>query len=396
MIRFLEQGKMKWRAVFAVAVLCLAPFSVFDAHAQQQGSAQTITDTWITGHQASGAQSTAADTAAAGTIGKIADAAAQQKAQLALQQAGAAAYSTFTPSDALCRFGTLTRSMAASNTTADETMLSLSSMMLGRALHRKGEGGETPQADLIGQLDTIAHTYIDPLDNDGTPVVRGGCTPGSAGCAADRTRINKDIDVMQTLLIPQTININIKEGSITPGEQDIMTLLTYLSGQETTNTFSRDDLERRGTTDIKMLYQDIRHIAARRGVVNASLSSYIAQKAKGGKQAGLYLASVMTEMGLSDAQAVNYIGTDQNSGPSYSAQMNTLTKTIYQNPNYYVGLMDKPANVGRNQVSMQAFKLMQRRDMFEGALRREMLLSQLLEMEISAHQKQMVLNDQRK
>lgn len=395
MIRFLEQGQMKWRAVFAAAVFCVAPFSVFDAHAQQQGSAQTITDTWITGHQASGAQGIATDTAAAGMIGKIMDATTQNKAQLALQQSGAASYSTFTPSDSLCRFGTLARSMAASNTTADETMLSLSSMMLGRALHRKGENGTAPQSDFFGQLQNISNLYEDPMDNDGTPVTKG-CTPGSAGCTADPARINKDIDAMQTLLIPQTINMNTKDGSITPDEQDVMTLLTYLSGQEAMDTLSRDDLDRRGTTDIKMLYQDIRHIAARRGVVNASLSSYVAQKAKGGKQAGLYLASVMTEMGLSDAQAVNYIGTDQNSGPSYSAQMNTLTKAIYQNPNYYVGLMDKPANIGRNQVSMQAFKLMQRRDMFEGGLRREMLLSQLLEMEIAAQQKQMALNDQRK
>ncbi len=395
MIRFLEQSKIEWRSVFTVALFCVLSFSATDAQAQEQGSAKTITDTWITGHQASAAQGIGTDTAAAGMIGKITDAAVQNKAQLTLQQSTAKAYSTFTPSDSLCRFGTLTRSMAASNTTADETMLSLSSIMLGRALHRKGENGTAPQSDFFSQLQNISNLYEDPMDNDGTPVTRR-CAPGSASCTIDRARINKDINAMQTLLLPQTLHINMKDGNITPDEQDVMMLLTYLSGQEATDALSRDDLDRRGTTDIKMLYQDIRNIAARRGVVNASLSSYISQKSSGGKQAGLYLANVMTEMGLSDADALSYVGMDSNDGPSYNAQMNILTKAVYQNPNYYVGLMDKPANIERNQVSMQAFKLMQRRDMFEGALRREMLLSQLLEMEIAAQQKQMALNDQRK
>ena len=68
--------------------------------------------------------------------------------------------------------------------------------------------------------------------------------------------------------------------------------------------------------------------------------------------------------------------------PSYYAQMDVLTKKIYQNPNFYTSLYDKPTNVRRIGVSMDAISLMQMRDQYESALRKEMLLSLMLEQEL--------------
>jgi len=57
--------------------------------------------------------------------------------------------------------------------------------------------------------------------------------------------------------------------------------------------------------------------------------------------------------------------------PSYNAQMEILTKKIYQWPNFYSDLYDKPVNIDRKDTSIQAIALMQKRDMYRSQLRSE-------------------------
>src|SRR5690606_22986449 len=64
--------------------------------------------------------------------------------------------------------------------------------------------------------------------------------------------------------------------------------------------------------------------------------------------------------------------------PSYYAQLEILTKKIYQNPDFYANLYDKPANVERKSTALKAIDLMLDRAMYESQLRREMVLSVLL------------------
>lgn len=71
--------------------------------------------------------------------------------------------------------------------------------------------------------------------------------------------------------------------------------------------------------------------------------------------------------------------------PSYYAQMEVLTKKIYQSPDFYTNLYDKPANVERIGVSLDAIAVMNQRDRFDSLLRREMLASVLLEEELAPH-----------
>ena len=72
--------------------------------------------------------------------------------------------------------------------------------------------------------------------------------------------------------------------------------------------------------------------------------------------------------------------------PSYYAQMEILTKKLYQNPNFYANLMDKPTNVKRTLTAMKGVELMQNRDIFESLQRQEMLMSLLLELDVRAEQ----------
>jgi hypothetical protein len=73
--------------------------------------------------------------------------------------------------------------------------------------------------------------------------------------------------------------------------------------------------------------------------------------------------------------------------PSYMAQMEMLTKRIYQDPNFFVGLYDTPANVKRKGAALQAIGLMLDRDIYDSQVRSEMLMSQLLELRLVREQR---------
>ena len=66
--------------------------------------------------------------------------------------------------------------------------------------------------------------------------------------------------------------------------------------------------------------------------------------------------------------------------------MEMLTRKMYQNPQFYTNLYTSPENLKRTGVALQALQLMHDRDRFEGSLRREMLLSTILEMKLRESQ----------
>jgi hypothetical protein len=96
--------------------------------------------------------------------------------------------------------------------------------------------------------------------------------------------------------------------------------------------------------------------------------------------------AIMKEMGLEEEEIKKYLG----DRPSYYAQMEILTKKLYQNPTFYTELYDKPANVERKNVSLQAIELMQKRDIYRSILRSEAILSVMLETALGEHQEKVV------
>ena len=77
---------------------------------------------------------------------------------------------------------------------------------------------------------------------------------------------------------------------------------------------------------------------------------------------------------MPEEEVFEYIG----ERPSYYAQLELLAKKIYQNPDFYANLYDKPANVARKGVALKAIELMLDRAIYESQLRREMATSVLL------------------
>jgi hypothetical protein len=129
-------------------------------------------------------------------------------------------------------------------------------------------------------------------------------------------------------------------------------------------------------------YQEYRSISAIRNAARYSFSNLIGMKAEGSGQTNPYIETLLQEFGMPPDDIKRFIGNN----PSYFAQMAVLTKHIYQHPNFYTNLITQPANVSRIDTTMEALRLMQNRDRFESLLRKEMLLSLVVEMKIREHQ----------
>ncbi|HEY8190408.1 MAG TPA: hypothetical protein VIF12_06955, partial [Micavibrio sp.] len=136
----------------------------------------------------------------------------------------------------------------------------------------------------------------------------------------------------------------------------------------------------------QQIYMDMRSIAAKRSVAEQSFQAITAMKSRGATNAAetaKYLRGALRELGVpSDAEADSILGGD----PSYYAQMEVLTKKIFQRPQFFSDLYDKPANVARKGVAIQAISLMQSQDMYKYDLRTEALLAVLLELQVSKAQ----------
>jgi hypothetical protein len=128
----------------------------------------------------------------------------------------------------------------------------------------------------------------------------------------------------------------------------------------------------------------MRSIAAKRSVAQHSFNEIAGLKVAGTPETGKlnpsksttakYLGEVLKNLGVPDSEVTVMIGEQ----PSYYAQLEILAKRLYQSPDFYSNLYDKPANVARKGAALQAIELMVDRESYESQLRREMILSVLL------------------
>lgn len=96
-----------------------------------------------------------------------------------------------------------------------------------------------------------------------------------------------------------------------------------------------------------------------------------------------YMKAMLRELGITDRNASGSTDDEINAfmglRPSYYAQMEVLTKKIYQSPEFYSSLYDKPANVDRIGAAIDAIALMNLRDRYQSTLRREMITAVMVE-----------------
>lgn len=345
-------------------------------------------------------------------IGMFIDAKQQMETQLVQQEIRAEILKDYQPSQEICNFGSAVKSIAATEQRMKVNALALSARSIGRQL------GKTNTADMYGndlqnanRVNHFRDKYCD--ENDRNNALASVCTNmlWSTLTSAEKNFINRDIDYFRTLEDPSNLLVDFSNDKIvdtiaTPNihnedEEDILALSTNIFGfknfpRPPARTLTNESiLENEGLNSMQEAYLDMRSIIAKRGIAENSFNEIVALKSEGSRakdtsgnvipmNARHYMESVLTGLGMPAADALKVLGEN----PSYDAQMEVLTKRMYQNPDFYTNLYETPANIKRKAVALQAIKLMQKFDMYNSYLRSEVTFSVLLELAVSELQKE--------
>ncbi len=320
-------------------------------------------------------------------IGTFFDAKQQMEAQRLHQELQVQAHKDYQPSKEFCYFGTNVRSMAASEEISDFNALAINNMQMKRHLGNGGMAASAKQ-DKVSRWEQFKTTYCDVNDNSWPNAEEGetGLSKVCGGGAADKERVNRDIDYTQLIDQPRTVDVAFyeKKDSPTPEEEDILALGKNLFGHDVLTRMPSNFL---AEPENQKLYYALRSVAAKRNVAENSFNAIVGLKASGSKSGAegneasetrRFLAAVMQELGVPSDEIYQMIGND----PSYYAQLEILAKKIYQTPNFFAGLYDKPANVQRKGVALKAVELMLDRAIYESQLRQEMAMSVMLSAKI--------------
>ncbi len=356
-------------------------------------------------------------------IGMFLDAETQMSSQRLLQEIQAQTHKDFQPSEGLCEFGSLSKSLASADLHGDTYAVIFSRRSQDRQLG-KGDTAGMYGHD-IDQNNRVLHfkrLFCNQKERDSALEVVCDNSTSWSNPAFDeeaRYRMNKDIDYYSLMDKPWTLRINFSNKFIyrpyinvnfpeihDEDEEHIMALVANLFGHV---NFARPPAKlltnkpnAKALSTMQRLYMDMRAVIAKRSVAENSLFSIASMKSQTSRVPAKYeygtgtanekagsvqpfIEHIMKELGVTNADDLDKLVNDN---PSYYAQMEVLTKKLYQNPDFYTNLYDTPANVERKTVALQAVKLMQKFDMLKSHLRGEMNVSILLEMAVEQLQRE--------
>lgn len=320
-------------------------------------------------------------------IGGFFDAQNQNASQLSLQRLQAQALRDYIPDETLCQFGTAARSLGASEALGRRAQIAISERAQNRQMlnvnansaNSQAKGREPGRAaDKIGRLNNFVTIFCDNTnENSSLDTV---CHD-----AANNEQFNRDIDYTRSFDMPLRLDLNFQGGGeATNDMENLFALNSNLYGNNILLNRPNPDLL---TADAKgndvQKWMDYRTVVAKRSVVQNSFATIAAMKTPGTNASYDYMETIMSNLGMSEDDIERYLGEEN---PSYYAQMEILTKRIYQNPAFYAHLMETPANVLRTQAALGAIGLMQQRDIADSMQRSEMLLSVLLELQTTSSQ----------
>lgn len=348
--------------------------------------ADPIKYVWVAGLQLMAEQFSATMMAQVQAIGQFFDAKHQLETQRLMQQKTAEAHKDYHPSVQMCEIGTFVRDLANSEERARLTQIALNKMMMDRAF----ASGEAKNFAVGSDVDTRVSAYQDKFcdETDNMNNNENLCRQTS-----DKAQVNADINFTQLIDAPLTISVDLLDGTTVPAEENLFSFLEYIFMHDPYPWVNRDKTV---LAPFIEPYFEMRSLMSMRSVAQNSFSEIIAQKVEGPKGSGNtnapFLKALMEEIGIERTEIEDLIGEN----PSYYAQMEVLTKKIYQHPEFVANLYDKPANVKRMIAAMTAIKIMQDRDIHDALMRREMLLSMILEMNLRYRQQDMMNREIRK
>ncbi len=309
------------------------------------------------------------------SLGTFIDAQTQITSVRAIQKMQAQAIKDYTPSEELCSFGTLAASLSESDLRSDAIKIVMSEMALARNLGTSNNAAAAGAGeDISNRVSFFIKEFCDVTNNNYTGPQTGLTLMCGTARQAD-FKFNRDIDYARTIHQPQTLRVDfLTAGAPSIEEKEVDGLIYNLYGhKQMTARITPSQIK---TAAGQRSYMLERSMVARRMLAQNSLNSIVAMKAQGGGVNAQFVQSVLASLGLSAQEARQLSGTN----PSYFAQMDVLTKRLYQSPQFYTGLMDKPANVTRQTAAMEALALMQERDTYRAVRRSEMLMAALLEL----------------
>ena len=319
-------------------------------------------------------------------IGTFFDAKMQLETQRTMQTLQAEAHKDYHPSEQMCVFGSFVKSVASTESKARYDRNAFNKIMMERytnADHSEDYQGAFASAE--ARIRQFRETYCDPKDhnnglafmcqhNPSNPAIESGEKIGGQ----NPERLNRDIDYTRLADSNLTLDIDFTDGVSSADEEDVIALANNLYWPEIYNVTLP-----KAVKNNPQIYMDARRLMAMNNVSHTTLAHIMSMKAQSaeglGSQSGWsFMKALMRDFGLSDSEIVETLG----ERPSYYAQMEVLTKKLYQDPNFYTNLYDKPTNINRIAASMEAIKLMQMRDWYQTVTRRELLSSLLLEADL--------------
>ncbi len=380
-------------------------------------------------------------------IGMFIDAESQMDAQRLLQEIRAQIRKDYQPSLGMCEFGSVMKSLAATEIRGETFAVILSRRSQDRHLGKgDSSGAYGNDLDHANRILHFKRLFCNEKDRRGAlaSVCSNKVSWGNTAFnKVERDRMNKDIDYFSLMDSPWNVSLDFTNQSIVDytsspqilnsDEEHVMAMSSNLFGHTIFPRPPAKIIENHDDNTISPVHQyyiDMRSIQAKRSVAENSFYAIAAMKsmaplstspsggagacattgnngsngcfeckdgdgftcpapgavtipanATGGgpPNARIYMEHVMKHLGVPSSEILDILGYN----PSYYAQMEILTKKIYQSPEFYTNLYDTPANIERKAVALQAIKLMQKFDMLKSRLRGEATVSILLEIAVT-------------
>jgi hypothetical protein len=294
----------------------------------------------------------------------------------------------YTPGDQICRFGTNVRSLAADEQIARANAQIISSIMMNRELiPAETTASHGRMTDRRARLYQFKKTYCNVNEFMGKMKEMCVLSERHDGEVLARTapdaRTNRDVNFLETVFGRLTLDVDFTDTVLTDDEEDVLALGRNLFAHNIFDRIPQPSITQDGMRERLV---EMRSITALRGLARNTYGHIVGQRARGHEDVTPFVHGILSEMGVPDEDLESLIGKN----PSYFAQMEVLTRLMYQNPTFYTNLYDKPTNVARTAVAMQAIQLMNDRDRYEAAQRREMLLAGILELRLRVKQDRLV------
>ena len=308
-------------------------------------------------------------------IGSFFDAKHQLETQSLFQTMKAKAHKDYHPSEGICEIGTNIKSLGASERRSKLSHMVLANRMMDRQLlSGDGVSAKGGESDRKSRLNNFINKFCNKTDH------AGGLQKLCKDSTPKADQVNMDIDYTNALDNKLTLELDFstrdaKKPSV--DEENIFALSSNLFANEVLPAISNNLLVNKDgePTDNVHYLLDLRAVAAKRSVAQNSFAAITALKTEGDSEAAPFLKAILAEAGIDPQDIEDRLGKN----PSYYAQMEVMTKDLYQNPTFYTNLYDKPVNIERKGTALLALEIMQDRDIYKSLLRSEAVLATLVE-----------------